>query len=73
MVEDLMRALPGGLPEPEGSGVGSPPGAAAREPDSTPSTARSSEMDVAEAAIKLRDMATTALQSLRAAIKRHER
>jgi CheY-like chemotaxis protein len=73
MVEDLMRALPGGLPEPEGSGGGSPPGAAAREPDSTPSTARSAEMDVAEAAIKLRDMATTALQSLRAAIKRHDR
>jgi CheY-like chemotaxis protein len=73
MVEDLMRALPVGLPEPDGAGVESPPGTSAREPVSTPPKVRSAEMDVAEAATKLRDMATTALQSLRAAIKRHDR
>jgi CheY-like chemotaxis protein len=76
MIADLMRALPAGLAELRETGVAgvSPErGGSASDRVQGNAKARSAEIDVAEAAIRLRDMATTALQSLRAAIKRHER
>lgn len=73
MIADLMRALPAGLAELRETGVAREPGGPASDRAQGNAKARSSEIDVAEAATRLRDMATTALQSLRAAIKRHER
>ena len=68
IVEELRQSLPAAMQQQSdtrGEHGPSRPQAGARR--------GASDMELAEAANRLRDMATTALQSLRSAIKRHDR
>jgi CheY-like chemotaxis protein len=73
IVEELRQSLPAATRQP--TGTSDEAGSAEPAPSRPQAGSRRSaaEMEVIDAANRLRDMATTALQSLRSAIKRHER
>jgi CheY-like chemotaxis protein len=73
IVEELRRSLPPATVQPTGTSDAA--GSVEHAPSLPPAGSRRSaaELEVIDAANRLRDMATTALQSLRSAIKRHGR
>jgi CheY-like chemotaxis protein len=73
IVEEVRQSLPAVTPQPTGGNDGAGSGARAPSHPQAGWRRSASDMEVTDAANRLRDMATTALQSLRAAIKRHDR
>ncbi|SDW22092.1 response regulator [Thiocapsa roseopersicina] len=73
IVEELRQSLPAMTVRPSATDDGADSGEQAPGGSQAGSHRSLSDMEVVDAANRLRDMATTALQSLRAAIKRHDR
>ena len=73
IVEELRESLPAMRVQPSATGEGAVSGERAPTGRQAESRRNLSDMEVVDAANRLRDMATTALKSLRAAIKRHDR
>ncbi|WP_296805906.1 response regulator [Thiocapsa sp.] len=73
IVEELRQSLPAATRQPAAASDGAESGEHAPARPQAGWRRNASDIDVAEAANRLRDMATTALQSLRAAIKRDDR
>ncbi|MFB1487825.1 MULTISPECIES: response regulator [unclassified Thiocapsa] len=73
IVEEVRQSLPAVTPSPTGENDGARFGGHAPLHPQAGSRRSASDMEVMDPANRLRDMATTALQSLRAAIKRHDR
>ena len=73
IVEELRQSLPAVTVRPSATGGGVVSGEQATAGRQAGSRRRLSDTEVGDAANRLRDMATSALQSLRAAIKRHDR
>ena len=73
IVEELRQSLAAMRLQPSATGEGAVSGERAPTGRQAESRRNLSDMEVVDAANRLRDMATTALKSLRAAIKRHDR
>ncbi|HSO84478.1 response regulator [Thiocapsa sp.] len=73
IVEELRQSLPAVTVRPSATGHGAVSGEQATGASQAGSRRSLSDTEVGDAANHLRDMATAALQSLRAAIKRHDR
>ncbi|RKT45401.1 response regulator [Thiocapsa rosea] len=73
IIEELRQSLPDIRVQPSVTGDGAVSGEHAPSGPQAGSRRSGSDLEVVDAADRLRDMATTALQSLRAALKRHDR